>query len=287
MVDSRLLLVSGTYNDEQHLLYQLGFFITGAVKGWRHSKTITDTASDLDVVYYTDGSAPGSYDRLWVRLRANADNIVASSLSWFDPATNTGYDYIGNAVDSTELPTGTSSGIYWFAANKDVVHIVVDHLDGNIRHGGFGLLNSYYTRQEDPKPFFVFGQTAQGQKFSETRLHSYRPHSWGNSYGVSFSGIAASYKAEHPTQISFGSCNPRSQEPKLIEPVFYTDSVYGFYEVRGEVPGLYMCGGEGFNTGQLVTITGTLTTASGIYLWNKHDDVISWAIGPVTISGGG
>lgn len=284
MVDYNFTLVSGVYQDEQDLLFELDLFLTQTIQGWTQVKVVTDTASDKDIAYYSDGSAPGVYDRLWIRLRATGDELRPLASSNFLTATDTSSDPLGDAGDFTEMTTGTSSGIYWFAANKDAVHVVVDHLDGNTRHGGFGLWSTCYTALEDPKPFYVFGQTAQNQTFaSALRLQSYGPHSWGLTIDTTNSGTVRPYEASHPIEIANGTTNPRTGELKLVEPVFYTDSNFLYHEVRGEVPGLYMCGGENLTHGQLIEINDTLGTISGTYFIHRHTDALSWAIGPVIV----
>jgi len=285
MVDTNFTLVSGTYADEQDLLGELDFFLTQTIQGWTQVKVVTDTASDKNIAYYSDGSEPGFYDRFWLRIRATSNELRFNGASLFNPDTDTDSDVFGGGDNETELPTGTSGGEYWFMANKDAVHIVVDRLDSSSRHGGFGLWDSYFDELEDPKPFYVFGQTAQSQKFTSFRLISYGPHSWGTSYSTLGSGVERAYEAPHPADIALGTPNPRSGEPKIVEPVFYADGTFRYYEVRGEVPGLYMCGGTGFDFSDLVTIESTLGTTSGTYFWYKHTDDVCWAIGPVTVSG--
>lgn len=287
MVDTSFTLVSGTYADEQALLTELDFFLTQTIQGWTQVKVVADTASDKNIAYYTDGSNPGFYDRMWMRIRATGDELRFNGMSLFDPVTDTDSDFFGGSSQAYMIKTGTSSGTYWFMANKDAVHVVVDHLDNNYRHGGFGHWNSYYNRFEDPKPFYLFGQTAQSQTFqSAFRLGSYGPHSWGTSYDTVGSGNGRAYEAAHPSDVAYGTPNPWTGEPKLLEPVFYCDGTFKYYEVRGEIPGLYMCGGAGYDFGNLVTISGTPGTVPGTYFWYKHTDDTCWAIGPVTVSGG-
>jgi len=288
MVDTQFTLSSGIYTDEQHLLAELDFFLTQTVTGWSQAKVLSDTVTDKNIVYYTDGSDVSFYDRFWVRIQAINDELWFTGMSSFDTTSDTEYDPFGGNSNSYMLKAGTASGTYWFMANKDAVHIVVDHLDGNYRHGGFGHWLSYFNRFEDPKPFYVFGQTLQGQTFSSAswRLVSYGPRSWGTSYSATSSGVERVYESLHPTDVQYGTPNPRSGEPKLLEPVFYTDSSFPYFEVRGEVPGLYLCGGYGHSFSELVTISGTLGTTSGTYFWYKDTDSVCWAIGPVTISGG-
>jgi hypothetical protein len=287
MVDTTFTLVSGTYSDEQDLLRELDFFMTQTVGGWVQATVITDTATDLQIAYYTDGSVVGFYDRCWVLLRGTADEFRLYGVSDWDGVSTT--DGFGGNSDNIEVPVGAGGGTYWFMVNYDAVHVVIERdSDSNTYHCGCGHFVSYYSRQEDPKPFYVFGQTEVEQTFeSAVRMQGYGPQSFGTSFSVLASGLSYGYEAAHPVLIAKGTPNPRSGEPKLIEPVFYTDDTSLYREVRGEVPGLYMCGGAGYNHGSFMTITGTLGTTAGNYFVHKHTDAVAWAIGPTTVSGEG
>jgi hypothetical protein len=288
MVDTNFTLVSGTYTDVQHLLTELDFFLVNTVGGWVQEKVITDTGTDKNIAYYTDGSTSGTvYDRLWMRARAYNGYLQFNGLSYFDATTDTDYDQFGGQTDSFFIRT-SATGTYWFAANKDAVHVVVDRSDGSPNHAGCGHFISYHQPHEDPKPVYIFGQVETHHTFaSHVRLAAFGPHSWGTSYTTTLSGTSRWYEASHPTAIQYGTPNPRTGYPKLVEPVFFVDDTFGAYEVRGEVPGLYMCGGEGLTHGSLVEIKNMPPTVSGTYLIHKYLDSTSWAIGPVTVSGEG
>jgi hypothetical protein len=286
MIDTNFTLVSGTFADEQQLLSELDFFMVNTIGGWTRVKTVADTPTDKNITYYTDGSTSGTvYDRFWIRLRATAGNLRFNGLSNFDVTTDTDYDQFGGTTSSTELLV-SASGYYWLAANQDAVHVLVD-VGGFYYHGGFGQFISYHSPDYDPKPGYLFGQVTSLEPFSNgTRLAAYGPHSWGAHYSPTFSGTSRIYEASHPTSIAYGTPNARTGEPKLIEPVFFTDASSGAYEVRGEVPGLYMCGGTGLSPGGVVNITKDPATVSGTYLIHKSSDTYAWAIGPATVSGG-
>lgn len=283
-VDTSFTLVSGTHTTEQDLLTQLDFFLVNTVGGWVNHKVVTDVATDKNIVYYTDGSTPAEHDRLWVRVRANSNYLSFNGLSNFDTDTDTDFDQFGGTANENEL-TVSASGTYWFMANHDAVHILVDRAsDGESFHGGFGRLSSYYTTSEDPKPLYIFGQTS-ASSFSTSRLAAYAPRSWGDKYNTTHSGSSSEYLANHPAGITYGTPNPRSGYPKLVEPIFYSNELVGQKEVRGEVPGLYMCGGEGLTAGSVIDIDVMPPTVSGRYLIHKKTATLVWALGPTTVSG--
>jgi len=291
MIDTEFTLVSGTYTTEQDLLSQLDFFMVNTVGGWTRVKTVADTATDKNIAYYTDGTTSGTvYDRFWIRIRATGDELRFNGMSYFDSTTDTDFDQFGGNEDAHLLPLTAVSGTYWFAANKDAVHVLVERSSDLLPlHGGFGHFITYYDAADDPKPFYVFGQTAINQTFTDAtyRLEGFGPHSWGSFYDATYSGTERKYQAAHPTNIQYGTPNPRSGYPKLIEPVFYTEQTFGAHEARGEVPGLYMCGGLGLTPGGVIEVKNMPPTVSGSYLIHKHSDSYTWAIGPVTVSGEG
>lgn len=287
MVATNFTLVSGTYTDEQDLLSELDFFIVNTIGGWTRVKTIADTATDKNIAYYSDGSVPGDYDRFWLRIQAASNQLRFYGMSYFDAGSETGSDTFGGTNQQTPLTVSTSSGIYWLAANEDSVHVLIERSSDSLSlHGGFGLFSTYHTSSLDPKPFYVFGQASLDSTFVDNRLQAYGPRSWGSDYNTTFSGTIRNYNAAHPTHLQYGAPNPRSGYLKLVEPVFYAAATFGALEVRGEVSGLYMCGGLGATTGAVVEVNFMAPTVSGMYLMHRHSDTYTWAIGPVTVSGG-
>lgn len=283
MTVTSFTLVSGTYSSAADLAEQLEFFMVNTIGGWERVKLLEDTGSAYTTVCATEGLVPNFYDKLNVKIEGSSTNILFTAMSDFNSDSETEYDSFGGNISNGGLSVG-ASGDYWIAANIESVHLVVDPGLVNF-HGGFGHWVTYYNRLEDPKPFFTFGQASIDDTFQGSRVLSYAPKSWGKSMSTTNSGSALVYEALHPTILNKGTPNARSGSPKLIEPVFFTDSTYGQQEVRGEMPGVYLCGGSIFDAGNIVTITGTLGLAQGDYYIHKHNDNHTWAIGPVTISG--
>jgi hypothetical protein len=273
MVNNLFTLVSGTYATEQDLLGELDTFLT-AVPGWQQIDVPVDTGIDKEVTYYTDGSE-AIYDRSFFIFRARNNRLELSI------ASNT-VSGIGSSdvVTAPFIATGVSSGNYWFVANEDVAHILIKTTAGQSLHGGVGRFNTYYTSQHDHKPVYAFGQSFSTQTFSANRLVAYGPRSWGSH--TLTSGTGYFYGAAHPTELVNGVYNPRDGQPKPIEPVFYTTNVYPYYEVRGEVPGLYISGGQPYDYGNIVTVTGTFGFPEGKYFVNKGSNAVTWFVGPTT-----
>lgn len=274
-----LTIVSGTATDEQNLVDEIDLFLVGTI-GWTKEDTITDTASDKDIVLSSVGESE-SYDKLYIRVRGTTSHVRFYAYSDWDSSSSTGTDEI---FDSTETRIEAGSTLdYWIAADKDVVHII-SSVSPDTYHGGFGYWKTYYDYVDDPKPFFVFGQDLASDNFDdEDRLWSYGVGSFGSSYITSLSGTQRAYRASHNADVDYANPQSRTGEPRLFEPVFYHEGV-GLSEIRGEVWGLYLIGGSNHSVGDILTISGSLDQ-NGDYLIMRYDNSQAWAIGPVVASG--
>lgn len=285
MVSTAFTIASGIFIDEQDLLGHLDTFMTSTIGGWTQVKVITDTAGDKNIAYTGIGSSPGTYDTNHVRLRATSNNLEFHVLSLFDPATDTDSDDVNDASGEGQIPI-TTSGTYWFIGNEDTVHISIEYIGaGTTYHGGFGTWITYYSEEEDPKPYFLFGHSASSATFADTdRCRSYGPFSWGSSgesAGTTYSGTSRNYRSEHNTQLNVAAPQPRTGEPYLFEPIFYHSSNFEFAEVRGEIPGLFIVGGSSYGHGNIITVSG-IGSINGDYYIHKYDDNTCWAIGKIT-----
>jgi hypothetical protein len=283
-VQETFTVASGTYVDEQALLGSIDAFMASGIAGWTQLKVITDTASDKDIVYYSDGD--GTRDRNIVRLRATSNNLEFHTYSVFNTGTDTGLDDLYNS--ETAIPTSTSSGIYWLFGNKDSVYVSVEHDATSNKHlGGFGTWISYYDPADDPKPFFVFGQSSSTKLFNDSteRCRSYGPGSFGSTYypytaGTSLSGTIRNYMSEHSENVKYGVTQARTNQPYIFEPVFFTIETSPYIEARGEMPGLNLIGSAPYSNGNIITISG-INAMNGFYFIQDHDDSseVCWALG--------
>lgn len=283
MVYSTFVMTSGVYTDEQDLASKLDTFMITTISGWNQIEIITNTATDRDTAYYGIGSTPGEYDRSYVRVRGTGDELRFSVASNYNASTNTFSDLVTSA--DTELPAGTTSGNYWFIGNADSVYVTIMHPGpGFSKHfGGFGTWLTYYDKEYDPKPHYAFGHQTSSETFESDRCKSYSPGSWGKSAEKSpstSSGTSQIYLAEHSADIEEASPQVRTNQPYLFEAVFYHATNLDTSEVRGEMPGLYMIGGQPYTHGNVVTISG-IGTISGKYFIHKQSNSACWAIGKI------
>lgn len=277
---------SGTYTDEQDLLNSLDSFITGTINGWTQLKVVTDVASDKHIVYYSDGD--GTRDRNTVSIRATSDFLEFHGYSWFNTDTDTGYDDLYNT--ETRIPTSTSSGTYWFFGNRDSVYVSVEHSGTLNPHlGGFGQWVAYHSPEDDPKPFFVFGQQSSSTLFNSTseRVRSWGAKSFGTGYNSlepSLSGVVSNYRSSHTDAIKYGTSQVRTGQPYIFEPVFTSIESPTYYDMRGEIPGLKLIGIDPYTNGNVITISG-INLINGQYFIQTHTNAstVGWCIGKVFI----
>lgn len=283
-VATSFTIASGTYTDEQDLLASLDTFITSSISGWTQIKVITDIASDKHIAYYSTGD--NSRDRNEVSVRATGDYLEFHCYSWFDTDTDTGYDDLYGT--ETRIPASTSSGTYWFFGNKDSVYVSVEHSGTSNPHlGGFGQFISYYTPQEDPKPFFVFGQVASSTLFDNAseRVRSWHPEAFGAGYNplsplTSFSGVAINCRSSHYDEIQYGVSQVRTGEPYFFEPIF--TGVETGIDMKGEIPGLKLIGISPYTHGSIITVSG-INLINGDYFIQGHTNAspVGWCLGRV------
>lgn len=280
-------LASGTYTDEQDLLSSLDTFITSSITGWSQLKVITDIASDKHIAYSSVGD--GTRDRNDVSVRATGDYLEFHCYSWFDTSSDTGYDDLYGT--QTRIPTSTSSGTYWFFGNRDSVYVSVEHPSTFNPHlGGFGQFISYYLPEEDPKPYFVFGQVSASTLFSDTseRVRSWHPRAFGSGYNplsplTTDSGVAVNCHSSHYDEIKYGVSQVRTGQPYFFEPIFTSIETDASVDMRGEIPGLKLIGIAPYSHGNVITVSG-INLINGDYFIQGHTNAstVGWCLGRVS-----
>jgi hypothetical protein len=277
-------IASGTYTDEQDLLASLDTFITGTISGWSQVKVITDTASDKHIAYSAVGD--GSRDRNDVSVRATGDYLEFHCYSWFDVDTDTGHDDLYGT--ETRIPTSTTSGTYWFLGNRDAIYVSVEHSATSDPHlGGFGQFISYYSAEEDPKPYYVFGQVAASTLFNNAseRVRSWHPSAFGAGYNPlsplpTYSGAAMNCRSAHYDEIQYGVSQSRTDQPYFFEPIF--TGVETGIDMKGEIPGLKLIGLSPYSHGNIITVLG-INLINGDYFVQSHTNAspVGWCVGRV------
>lgn len=241
---------------EQDTLDLLDQFMVGGL-GWHRIDIVTDTASDNDRVWYSEGEVPGKYNPMYVRIRANNNDLVFYGYTQWVISSGTGNDEIADGTN-LQITNDNAADEYVFAGNKDVVFVATRlNSDGSTRFGGAGYWDTFYEPTEDPYPLWVMGQNAAATTFeSDQRVRSYGYDKDGFLNTTStVSGGSVGYVAENLNFLtSLATPNPRDNRHLMLKSPFYRErsrtdgDIAGAlsHEVRGEIPGLYQFSGTNF-----------------------------------------
>lgn len=283
MRNHHFTIVSGTYTDEQDLVHQLNAFMTTTISGWQLLDTLADDASDVHYVYRNQGSRKG-YDLGYFRVQGVADNVIYSSLSFYNTTTSGSSDTLSSS--ETEV-LASVPGSYYFIGNNDAVYVSHTLTGSGTYLSGLGFWESYYTPAYDPKSYYIFGQSAENLDFTSERVFSYQSASFGISANIdnfaTFSGVGNYYTAE---QITMSGVQSRTGQFYLLEPVFgyeSTATTENEMEIRGEMPGLYQAGvaHSSYTHGSIILVSG-IGDIKGNYFIHKTSPDHYWLLGKIT-----
>ena len=300
MAVGQYLLTSGIAGPtEQDTLDRLDEFMTGGL-GWNRVDIVSDTGSDNDRVWYSEGENPGKYMPLWVRCRANGNDLIFSGYTFWNQSTSTGSDEISNATE-LQVPNANAADEYVFVGNKDAVYVSIRQNGSGESHlGGFGYWDTLYSASEDPYPLWVTGQNALADTFFDTfRVRSYGYDTNGFLAAAStVSGGSVGFVGRNMDfLVSLATPNPRDGRHLMLKTPFYRErsrtegDIPGAvsHEIRGELPGLFQISGTNFVTFDRLTASGVSVgdaipgneAGEGNFVVSRSDAVNAYSIGPV------
>ena len=237
---------SGTATDEQDLVGVIHTFLTSTIGGWTRIGIITDTASDKDYVYFSNGEVPGLYRDMYIRVRGYSNYVYLYGYSYWSAGSNDGE--LHNASYSL-ISVGSSSIDYWFFGDRDHFWIVAKN-GSDYYYGGAGYLDSYYSPSDNDFPLAVIGHSSISYGLADSTKTV--------GYSAVTSGTNVILKAEN-TQTNltaFGDPNLRDGSQAHTPAVMYC-STAGHQEVQGELRGVLMFSGVTLTNEDWVTISGT------------------------------
>lgn len=314
MTVGQYITASGTAGpSEQDTLDRLDEFMSGAL-GWNRIDVVSDTGTDNDRVWYSEGEVPGKYAPMYVRARANGDDIIFHGYTLWNPGTSTGSDEIANATE-LQVPNDNNGGSdeYVFFGNKDAVFVSIRlNSNGSNYMGGFGYWDTYYTVGEDPYPLWVMGQNSNADTFNNTfRVRSYGedPDGFLNVVATYSGGVIGFIGTDDSARTALATPNPRDARHLMLKNTFYRrrsdteGDIPGAisHEVRGEIPGMYQFYGSNFVANDMVIASGVATgdgipgddlgTGTFVVVRSSQTNTMalgpadSWAPTPPTVSG--
>lgn len=257
---------------EQEFVVEMDAFLTGTCL-WTRVGTITDTSSDRDYVWSSDGESEDR-DSVYIRIRGNGDYIYLYGYGLWSSASA----YWQEIYDSSNTKVYTSGYAlkYWAFGNKDFVCVTVRFTPYNVTQPYTmyaGFIRSYFTPEKDPRPLLIKGQTSSSYSWVST------PQAYMHTTNAS--GVAAySTQSMYSDILINDNLTRKSSVLMWPIPVYYSNATYK--EVRGEPFGVYQINGK------FVGTTGVITTTSGVFITQKNSfsDSEAFAYGPIASASG-
>lgn len=253
---------------EQDVVTLLDSFLQNHV-GWYRADIISNTATDRDYVWVSDGE-PDQWqnsNKRYIRVRATSDQLRFYAYSTYtNSSTFTGE--IFNA-SNTVFGSQSSTAIITVIADKERVLLASHNSTGIFAPCYMGRLNSMYTVAQDPFPNAVRGDSSQVGDWHESTTRN----QW---YAYTPSSTLRLYKLTTSTGAAEAVPNVRNQTYTIFNQLLYSDASVGDTEIRGYVRGCYQISNR-------LGHFSYLTLASGTHLVYKGNDMTTaWAYGPLT-----
>jgi hypothetical protein len=245
--------------------------------GWTVAQDVTDTASDRDVVFQSEGEddVDNEFTR-YIRLRGTSNAIYLYTYETFtDVSTNTGE--VSDATYGLLKVEGDANGFFLMAA-ADLERVVLhaETYDGTRYSAYVGRINSYHTAQQQPYPNLVKGGQA-------TAYDWYYDTNERNAWMIGPGGAQKHYFAIEPlnsTGLAAGQASDRNGQMTIAAPVLVHDGDEANSELVGEPRGVYRVPREVARHNMFIAIDGNT------YIVFDSNN-ITMAVGPVSSPGSG
>lgn len=198
--------------------------------GWYHIYSFSDTASDRDYVFKSDGEAEvGNLNSAVVRIRGSVDVIYNYAYETFTVIggvpTGTGAVSVWPDTATRNIPSG---GTFIVVADKERVQIGVEITATDVHTPSYvGRVSSLYNSTDDPYPLAVKGSAGTSNAFTLVK-------------GRTPLGNIETYYLRKNTDL-VDACAPSTRNGKMayIPPMVYCLSLSSGYDTRGILRGMY------------------------------------------------
>lgn len=268
----------GTASDEQDLISHVENFMVG-ICGWEKIDTVSDTASDKDLVFKSGGKLPERYQDLYCRWRGYSNYIYNYMYTrWVSSG-----DYDGEIHDSTysRSPCSSTGFDWWGFGNEDGVWFV--WVSGGSYYSAYtGYTKSYLPESEDMRPIANISQLYDSYWFHETRVYM---HNVSSDRVGSISGTEYVYKSDlsiYNDLLSYSAPSDRDGNWGHC-PILVCREAGGIQkELRGELMHCLAFPGDGLSSEDWITLSGT----DYKYFIQRYSDSETTGFGPVLASSG-
>jgi hypothetical protein len=258
----------GLATTEQNLLLALDDFLTVDLN-WTKIDTITDTTSDRNYVWRSNGSRTwknAGGEPITIHVRAYNDEWICAGYRTYINSTTYTFQLYNNP--NTHVDLSESVLRYWFYGNDDFVCCLIhDPTTGEPVVAYLGLIRSYYDAGRDDYPMLIKGSRYQYYSWYDNE-NAYM-HNCTTSGAQTFESVSWWNFLQYEQRVRHG-CH-------LMMPLVLVNQNSSNQEMRGEPYGVYQVNGD------LLPMYGAISTASGVYLTIKFDSQGSEcnAFGPV------
>jgi len=267
--------ITGTATTEQDLILALEDFMVNVLTGWSVIDKNTDTASDRDYIFYSQGTVPGRYRDLYIRWRGYSDDVrVYGYQRW---ASSADYDAELHDTSYNIINCGAGPFNYWVFGDADGVWLIIK--DGTSYWSGFGgYFETYYCDDIDDLPTCVVGHSSLSSFFTSPRVYGYGPPPVGSGYKTSY----VSNSAYYTTYLTYGEPNQRDGSVAHLPIIMAHSTNNAEKEIRGELKHSLWFGGDTLASEDWVTISGT----NYKYFISKYGADTTFGVGPITTLSG-
>lgn len=260
--------------DEQEVIRNIDNFLLNYV-GWYRLDTITDTATDRDYVWISDGEPDqaGNINSRIIRIRGQGNAVRFMCYSTYtNSITNTGL--IFDATDSI-LSISIDIKVIIIADKERLVIFGNNSSSSSFSPSYVGRILSLFTVAQDPYPNAVRSSSAQAEDWDE----SASTIQW---YALTPSATQRRYKLTNSNNyVDAAAQNTRDNSCMAFSQLLYTDATAGDFEIRGYPRGCYQ-------VAQHFSHRGFITLASGVHIvlrghvgGTNNFNTTSWVYGPL------
>lgn len=223
--------------DEQDLVDKIAKFLVNTI-GWSVVDDLANTATDRRVVLSSPGEQIiGNPNLVYIELRGTSNYIYLSTYETYTDSVT----YTGLLEDAT-YGRVTANTQMWITCVADLERVAFTLTDAssNSYSGYAGRITSYYKPSEHPYPNLIKGNTSTSYNYFYTGAQR-------NMWMFRADGVKGAY---YPLEVTDSTDYPsylrtqRSDKTFMAAiPVYYSLDA-SFYEIAGELRGIYHLSGE-------------------------------------------
>jgi len=257
---------------EQEILVGLDVYLEHVV-GWYRVFTLSDTPTDRHYVYLSEGEENDGRPARLVAYDAVANNLNTDCLhiGEFDFLTGDyGSVYLG-VSNNNRLSNISGGGRNRSVADKERVIVIVE-INATDRFSLYtGRINSIYNAQDDPNPYMIRGQLFSADGWTGgLNIRALLSEDTETTHVILF----------HTAMTNEGYPNPRNGKFSFYNTLLYYNANVSFYEVRGQVRGVFYGKPDRIGNGSFVQI------GDDFYLCHKTtNELDALLLGPVSQDG--